>query len=200
MFKTENVAIFVLVATLFCGSLVLTVNASEASLEQTEKSPNVEFTQPKREVRKKAVTRPMMIIDEELRRQESEKLNFEGQKVIFNPDDYMEPVVYEDCYVTAYCNCESCCGVYAGKRTTATGAEVVEGVTIAVDPSVIPYGSIVELDGHFYIAQDCGGAVDGLDIDVYIEDTGAPHTRCYEFIRNLGQMEGNVIRVWEPMK
>lgn len=120
------------------------------------------------------------------------------QKVFFDEADFNEPVIYDDCHVTAYCNCESCCGQYAGKRTTSIGATVVEGVTIAVDPSIIPYGSVVELDGHLYLAQDCGGAIDGIEIDVYIEDTGKPHTRCKEFMRNLSSATGNVIKVWTP--
>ena len=130
--------------------------------------------------------------------EETEKLDFTDQLVVFDVNDYESPVVYEDCHVTTYCNCESCCGVYAGKKTTATGAEAIEGITVAVDPKVIPYGSIVELDGHFYIAQDCGGAIKGVEIDVYIEDNSGKHSRCYQFMRDLGQDYGNTIRVWVP--
>ena len=44
---------------------------------------------------------------------------------------------------------------------TATGTKATEGRTIAVDPSVIPYGSEVAVfydDGRicYYIAEDCG--------------------------------------------
>lgn len=127
-----------------------------------------------------------------------EKLDFTDQLVVFDVNDFEEPVVFTDCHVTAYCNCERCCGKYAWNHTTATGAETVEGVTIAVDPKVIPYGSIVELDGHFYIAQDCGGAIDGVEIDVYIDDVGGSHLRCKEFMSELGQDYGNEIRVWMP--
>lgn len=127
-----------------------------------------------------------------------EKLDFTDQLVVFDVNDFEEPVVFTDCHVTAYCNCEKCCGKYAWKHTTATGAETVEGVTIAVDPKVIPYGSIVELNGHFYIAQDCGGAIDGVEIDVYIDDVGGSHLRCKEFMGELGQDFGNEIRVWMP--
>lgn len=128
----------------------------------------------------------------------NEKLDFTNQLVLFDEENYEEPVVFTDCHVTAYCNCEKCCGEYAWKHTTSTGVETTEGITIAVDPEVIPYGSIVELDGHFYIAEDCGGAIDGVEIDVYIEDVGGRHTRCKEFMRNLGKDYGNEIRVWMP--
>lgn len=126
-----------------------------------------------------------------------EEIDFSNQQVIFNPEDFQEPVEFDDCHVTTYCNCEKCCGVYAWEHTTATGAETTEGITIAVDPKVIPYGSIVELDGHFYIAQDCGGAIDGVEVDVYVEDTGGKHTNCYAFMRELGQ-DYVGIKVWMP--
>ena len=127
-----------------------------------------------------------------------EELDFTDQLVVFDANDFEEPVVFTDCHVTTYCNCEKCCGKYAWKHTTATGAETIEGITIAVDPKVIPYGSIVELDGHFYIAQDCGGAIDGVEIDVYVDDVGGSHLRCKEFMKELGQDYGNEIRVWMP--
>lgn len=36
---------------------------------------------------------------------------------------------------------------------------VVPGKTIAVDPNIIPYGSLVEIDGIKYLANDTGGAL-----------------------------------------
>lgn len=76
--------------------------------------------------------------------------------------------------LTAYCACSRCCGVWAN-GCTATGALATEGRTIAVDPDVIPYGSRVTLiwpDGtqHSYIAEDCGGGVNGNHIDVFFND------------------------------
>lgn len=55
-------------------------------------------------------------------------------------------------------------------RSTSTGAIATEGRTIAVDPSVIPYGSEVLINGHVYVAEDCGGAVKGNVIDIFVED------------------------------
>ena len=54
--------------------------------------------------------------------------------------------------------------------STSTGAIATEGRTIAVDPNVIPYGTEVLIDGHVYIAEDCGGAVKGNVIDIFVED------------------------------
>lgn len=70
--------------------------------------------------------------------------------------------------ITAYCACEKCCGKSAD-GITATGTIATEGRTIAVDPKVIPYGSIVEIDGIDYIAEDCGGAIKENRIDIFFE-------------------------------
>ena len=52
---------------------------------------------------------------------------------------------------------------------TSTGVIAQEGKTIAVDPSIIPYGSTVLIDGKEYLAQDCGGAIKGNKIDIFSE-------------------------------
>lgn len=69
---------------------------------------------------------------------------------------------------TGYCPCKECSEGYG--KSTATGATATEGITIAVDPNVIPYGTKVWINGHVYIAQDCGGAVKGNHIDIYVEN------------------------------
>ncbi len=70
--------------------------------------------------------------------------------------------------LTYYCACELCCNVETG--ITATGAPVVEGRTIAVDPRVIPYGTQVIIGGHVFTAEDCGGAIKENHIDIYVND------------------------------
>ena len=69
--------------------------------------------------------------------------------------------------VTAYCPCDMCSEGYG--RQTATGARAIAGRTIAVDPSVIPYGTAVEINGHTYIAEDCGGDIKGNRIDIFFD-------------------------------
>ena len=71
------------------------------------------------------------------------------------------------CKVTAYCkeNYPHICN-NGDSRTTATGTTPTAGRTIAVDPSVIPYGSEVVINGHTYIAEDCGGGVKGNRVDI----------------------------------
>ena len=70
--------------------------------------------------------------------------------------------------ITYYCACEICCNKADG--ITATGTPVVEGQTIAVDPRVIPYGTKVIIGGHIFTAEDCGGAIQGNHIDIYVNN------------------------------
>jgi len=84
--------------------------------------------------------------------------------------------------ITAYCACPICCGKdYDDPEygITATGTVATEGRTIAVDPDMIPYGSIIYIGSHRYVAEDCGGAIQGNVIDIYFED----HDKALEFGR-----------------
>ena len=53
---------------------------------------------------------------------------------------------------------------------TSTGVTAKEGRTVAVDPTVIPYGTEIKIDGHIYVAEDCGSAVKGKIIDIFVEE------------------------------
>ncbi len=89
--------------------------------------------------------------------------------------------------LTAYCPCEKCCGVWGKDRPlddegkpiviTASGAYAKEGVTVAADTSILPFGTVVIIDGNEYIVQDRGGAVKGNKIDIYFES----HKEALEF-------------------
>ncbi|MBW6411108.1 3D domain-containing protein [Clostridium weizhouense] len=65
---------------------------------------------------------------------------------------------------------------YSGHGTTATGRKPVRNSgglsTIAVDPSVIPLGSKVYIEGYGYaIAADTGSAIKGNKIDLYLNSS-----------------------------
>ena len=101
---------------------------------------------------------------------------FEDTKVIAGSKDISEVNATEAMYgqdlglfkLTYYCACAKCCGKATG--ITASGARVAEGETIAVDPSVIPYGTKVIINGHIFTAQDCGSGVKQNHIDIYVDD------------------------------
>ena len=63
---------------------------------------------------------------------------------------------------------------YTGDGITSTGTKPKWG-TISVDPSVIPYGTKVYIPqfGQTFIAEDCGGAIKGNKIDIYMNDETA---------------------------
>lgn len=60
---------------------------------------------------------------------------------------------------------------YTGHSITSTGSTPKWG-TIAVDPSVIPYGTKVYIPqfDKVFIAEDCGSAIKGNKIDIYMEN------------------------------
>ena len=77
--------------------------------------------------------------------------------------------------LTAYCACKKCCGKTDG--ITASGVIAVEGVTIAADTKIHPFGTNIIIDGHEYTVQDRGGAIKGNKIDIYFEN----HQKALEF-------------------
>ena len=77
--------------------------------------------------------------------------------------------------LTAYC---------MGTRT-ATGTTPTPNRTIAVDPRVIPYGTKVYIEGYgTYTAEDCGGAVKGKIIDIYMKG----YDNCIQFGRRKAKV------------
>lgn len=75
--------------------------------------------------------------------------------------------------VSHYCPCVQCCGKSDG--VTASGRQAVPYYSVAVDPSVIPLGTVVWLDYgdgvlHEARADDTGGAVQGRKIDLCVGD------------------------------
>lgn len=77
--------------------------------------------------------------------------------------------------LTAYCGCSECSGKWG--NGTATGTVAKENWTIAVDPDIIPYGTMVIIGNNIYCAEDCGGAIVGNKIDIYHKS----HEEAVEF-------------------
>lgn len=106
---------------------------------------------------------------------------------ITKPTSKTELVSLGEFRITAYCPCEICCGNWTKNRPvdedgsvqvfTASGDLAVEGVTIAADTSVLPFGTEVIIDDVKYIVQDRGKAIKGNKIDVYFEN----HQDALEF-------------------
>lgn len=75
------------------------------------------------------------------------------------------------CTLTAYTDGYASTGKYPGEPgygITSTGQLAKQGLSIAVDPSVIPYGTPVYIPGvGLRVADDTGGAITGSHIDVF---------------------------------
>lgn len=100
------------------------------------------------------------------------------EKAVVTPIE--EPISIGKCKLTAYCkeNYPHICNNGDSSRT-ATGTTPTANRTVAVDPSVIPYGSKVIIDGYTYtyIAEDCGGAIKGNRVDILFDT----HREALEF-------------------
>ncbi|WP_236587873.1 3D domain-containing protein [Tumebacillus amylolyticus] len=88
-----------------------------------------------------------------------------------------EPVGYKrkiTCMLTAYTNSYESTGKHPGDKgygITASGRTAKEGMTVAVDPDLIPLHSVVYIPGIGpRYAEDTGGAVKGPHIDVFFND------------------------------
>lgn len=95
--------------------------------------------------------------------------------------------------ITAYCPCEKCCGYWATVRPTdengepivytASGKIAAQGVTVAADTSILPFGTVLVIGGHEYTVQDRGGMVKGNHVDIYFDSHEAAKewgTQCME--------------------
>ena len=96
--------------------------------------------------------------------------------------------------LTAYCPCVKCCGEWSAEHPSRVGTDYIQktasgtiptaGRTIGVDPTVIPFGTVVVINGHEYVAEDRGGAINGNKIDIFFED----HDEALEFGRQTAEV------------
>ena len=88
--------------------------------------------------------------------------------------------------LTFYCT-EPWCKICGGGGHTASGTIVTPGRSVAVDPSVIPLGTKLYIDGFGYrVAEDTGGAVKSNKIDI----NGETHEEALQ----LGKRKN--VKVW----
>lgn len=70
--------------------------------------------------------------------------------------------------ITGYCSCTLCCGE-KDERLTKTETVPRASHTIAADPSVIPLGTRIVIDGTVYTVEDTGKGVKGRRLDIYFD-------------------------------
>ena len=95
--------------------------------------------------------------------------------------------------ITAYCSCEICCSSeWANNRPLdeygnpivygASGEVLVPDYSIATDVGLIPYGETILINDQEYVAHDCGGAIKGNRIDIYMSS----HEKALEWgVQNI---------------
>ena len=89
--------------------------------------------------------------------------------------------------LTFYCT-EEYDHICGGGGTTALGTQVTAGRSVAVDPSVIPLGTKIYIEGvGVRVAEDTGGSVHGNKIDVAVP----LHSEAIQNGRKFG------VKVWK---
>lgn len=106
----------------------------------------------------------------------------------------LKEVGHDEFILTAYALDKSCTGKSPNEKgfgITASGVRASVGRTIAVDPRIIPYGTIVYISGlGWFVAEDTGGAIRGHHIDVLVGSRheaiqfGVKKHRIVEIFRN----------------
>lgn len=89
------------------------------------------------------------------------------EKEIFDTpiDDGWQTMVVEASGYTMVANGDK----MGGTGLTSTGTVPTAHRTIAVDPNVIPYGSLIRYNGVTYTAEDTGGLINGNKVDIYFD-------------------------------
>ncbi len=140
--------------------------AQEATQPQTEQKPAAETEQPKQEAVKNEQPKQEPVQEQQQPKQEAKAVEAKQQPVQSNTNQ-QEPKKQLTMTATAYsANDGGISGV------TATGVDLnknPDAKVIAVDPSVIPLGSKVYVEGYgVATAADTGGAIKGNKIDVFV--------------------------------
>ena len=63
----------------------------------------------------------------------------------------------------------------------ASGEPLRQGVSVAADTSILPFGTEILIDGHKYVVQDIGGAIQGNRIDIYFDNHDDALAFCIKY-------------------
>lgn len=107
------------------------------------------------------------------------EVEIEIQTEVVEPTSGTELVSMGTFTITAYCSCEICCSSeWVNNRPLdeygnpivygASGEVLVPDYSIATDVGLIPYGETILINDQEYVAHDCGGAIKGNRIDIYM--------------------------------
>lgn len=91
-------------------------------------------------------------------------------KFISEKEKFLTELQKDEFEITAYEPSDKSCGKWAKFGITKSGTSPNRLRTVAVDPEVIPIGSLVYIDGiGWRVAEDTGSRVKGKIIDVFVE-------------------------------
>lgn len=162
----------VMAASLVISSLALTTSGVALGVaylgSDGETTVVYECTCPTEEVTEPATEPPTETLEEPTieSTEEIEPPATTEPTVMTEPTEVADNIYLGEFRLTAYCPCSECNGPWSG-GITSTGVIAQVGRTIAVDPTVIPYGTEVVINGHTYVAEDCGSSIKGNRIDIY---------------------------------
>lgn len=169
VFNIATVITIITTSIIFCSIPIL------AESYEDEEATN--FNPPKIEV---CFTPPDFSYAFELKaNRETAKGHFDSFQIILDYIDSVEPELSPrttyvgEFYITMYAATIEQCGSTSG--ITASGRYCTEDPTchtVAVDPSVIPLGSYLIIEGYdgiVFRADDTGSAINGYDIDIYTD-------------------------------
>ena len=176
---TTIVVLCLMLAILICGVIVPVGKYVKKALDNADSIQEV--------IVEKEVEKIVEVVKEIEIIKEVEKIVKEPVYIpVYVEQDILQVIPMGEFKITYYCACEICCGkkpTHPAYGITASGAKVRQGVTIAVDTSVIKLGTYVYIDGiGFRVAQDTGRLIKGNRIDVYLNDHDTALTAGVDYL------------------
>ena len=172
MSKRQFAIVILIVLVVFCGFWIGASITSNYAIEQINlitEDLNKE-SKLRHEVEDKLdVTYVKLQIETEKAAKLNEELESAKITILNLKSDKYELRYIGDYKLTHYCTeqREHICGT--GTGFTATGTQATAGRTVAIDPTVIPYGTEMYIEGYGWrVAEDTGGAVNGNQIDIAV--------------------------------